>query len=95
MSKEDRLVFLQKHGSDPLVASALLCAPSFLSDLTDAEAAMVRTKVEKSVIPAEVAEARVATEKALRSAERGWARAIEVIAQRGGLKVPPSKAEAA
>ena len=50
MTKEDRLTFLQKNGGDPLIASALLLAPAFLSGLTEAEFTMVSGKVERGVI---------------------------------------------
>ena len=92
MSQADRIAFLGKHGSDPLVASALLTAPSFISNIGDAEAAMIRTKLERSRIPPGVSEARADTE-ALASCERGWARAIQLVSERGGLKLQPVKTE--
>jgi hypothetical protein len=93
MPREARLTFFQEHSDDLQVASALLTAPSFLSNLTEAEIAMVRSRLERSVLSAEVIEAKDATTKAMASAEKGWARAVDVIAQRGGLQ--PSKAKAA
>ena len=44
MSKEDQFTFLQKQGDDLLVASALLTAPPFISGLSEAEAALIRSK---------------------------------------------------
>lgn len=79
-----RMSFLEKHASDPMIASALLKAPAGLVELSDAERAMVRIKVETHV-PPDVIEMREKTAKALREAERGWERAQAVIAQRAGL----------
>ena len=85
MSKEERLTFFQKHGDDPLVASALLTAPSCLSNLSEAECAMLRSRVERACPVAEILEARVAVEKAMVAAERGWGRAIALVSERGGI----------
>jgi hypothetical protein len=93
LSKEDRLMFLTKHGDDPLVASALLLAPPFLSNITDAEAAMIRAKMERIALSPEIIEARDATSKALAAAEKGWGRAISLIAQRGKI-VPEDRMRA-
>jgi hypothetical protein len=41
--KGDKIGFLEKHGIDPRVASAILGAPAFLSGLTDAEVALGTT----------------------------------------------------
>ena len=84
--KENRLAFLEKHASDPVVASALLTAPPFLSNLSEAEITLVKHKIEKAAISPEVAEARSATEKALRDAEHGWSHAMNMIARRGGVE---------
>ena len=73
------------------LVSAVLTAPAFLSGLSDVELGVIRQKVEKRVLSAEVAEAKATTEKALLAAEKGWARAVDVIAQRGGLQ--PSKGQ--
>ena len=53
----------------------------------------VKHKLAERVLSPEAAEAKELTEKAWTAAEDGWSRAIEVIAQRGGLK--PVKAKAA
>ena len=89
MSREDRLAFLQKFGSDPLTASALLCAPSYLSELTDAETDLIRARIEKGAIPVEVREARASTLKMLAAVERGWQRAAALINERAGLRPEP------
>ena len=62
--KGSKVGFLEKHATDPRVASAVLGAPPFLSGLTDAEVALVQTRVEQRVAP-EVAEGRDATLKAM------------------------------
>ena len=82
--KDDKMGFLEKNASDPIVAAAILTAPSFLSGLNDAELALVKHKVEQHVCP-EIAEARDATLKALKEAEQGWQRAIAKIGERAGL----------
>jgi hypothetical protein len=87
-SMKNRMRFLEQHASDPTVASAILTAPIFLSGLSDAELRLVQLKIEEHV-PAEIIEARAATQKALKEAEQGWARAIDVIAQRAGLTQGP------
>jgi hypothetical protein len=83
--KEGRLAFIDKHIAHPAVVSAVLTAPAFLSGLSDVELGVIRQKVEKRVLSAEVAEAKATTEKALLAAEKGWERAVDVIAERGGL----------
>jgi hypothetical protein len=52
--------------------------------LTDADVAIVRTRVEQHVVP-EVAKARDATLKAMKEAEQGWQKAINKISERAGL----------
>lgn len=84
--KEGRLAFLDKHAGDPVVASAVLSAPAFLSGLSDTEFAVVKSKIEKHFISAEITEAKAATEKAMQEAEQGWHRAIDMITQRGGFE---------
>jgi hypothetical protein len=76
--------FLEQNGGDPIVASAILTAPAFLSGLSETELSLVKHKVEQHVAP-EIAEAKRMTENALDQAERGWQRAQDAIAQRGGL----------
>jgi hypothetical protein len=93
MDEKSRLSFIDKHIDDPAVVSAVLSAPEFLSGLSAVEIGVVKQKVAKRVLSPEAADAKTATEKALLAAEKGWARAVDVIAQRGGLQ--PSKAKAA
>ncbi len=45
--KTDRLGFLEKHADDPVVASAILTAPVFLSGLSDPELALVKPLLVK------------------------------------------------
>jgi len=87
--KTGRMAWLEKHAADPVVASAILTAPQALSDLTDTELAMVRSKAERVALSAEVAEAKAATELALQEVERGWRHAPTAIAQRAGLTKGP------
>jgi hypothetical protein len=82
--KNDRMGFLEKNAADPIVASAILTAPLFLSGLSEPELAMVKLKVEKHLAP-EIAEARAVTLKAMKEAELGWQKAIDKIAERAGL----------
>ena len=65
MSREDRFKFLQQHGDDELVASALLTAPSFISNLSESEAALIRSKLEKLALSPEVIEAEDANSESL------------------------------
>jgi hypothetical protein len=65
-----------------------LCAPGFLSGLTDEEVTFLKRKVEQHVAP-EIAEARDATLKAIKEAEHGWQRAIDRVAERAGLTKGP------
>jgi hypothetical protein len=91
---KDRMAFLQRHGGDPTVASAILLAPPFLSGLSDAELALVRSKIERVALPPEVIEAKAAVAKALAEVERGWLLANDKIASRGGLEKGPRSAAA-
>ena len=84
--KEGRLAFLDKHAGDPVVASAVMSAPVFLSGLTDVEFAVVKRKVEQHFVSPEIIDARADTEKALADAEAGWARAQRLIEERGGIE---------
>jgi len=94
--------FVEKYAADPVIASAILTAPTFLSGLSDAELTMVWHKVETHVDPA-ILEARDEAAKALEEAEAGWQRAQDLVAERGGLvkgadgfcHEPPGKAAAA
>jgi hypothetical protein len=80
--------FLESNAADPVVASAILMAPSFLSGLSDTELTLVKHKVEQHVSP-DIAEARAATLKALEQAEQGWAKAINKIGERAALTKGP------
>ncbi len=82
--KENKVDFVERHLSDPRVTSAVLSAPPFLSGLTDAEIAVVQTRIEQHVAP-EIAGARDATLKAVKEAEHGWQRAMDKIGERAGL----------
>jgi hypothetical protein len=82
--KEGRLGFLEKHATDPVVASAVLGAPSFLSGLNETESTFVKQRIEKHVAP-EIADARDATLKAMKELEAGWQRAMDKIGERAGL----------
>ena len=86
MEGKSRLAFIDKHIDDPAVVSAVLSAPEFLSGLSAVEFAVVKQKVAKRILSAEASEAKDSTEKAMLAAERGWSRAIEAIAERGGLE---------
>ena len=51
LKDKQRLAFLEQNASDPIVAAAVLEAPPFLTGLTSAEAAMIKHKIEASVLP--------------------------------------------
>jgi hypothetical protein len=89
---KSRLSFIDKHIDDPAVVSAVLSAPEFLSGLSAVEIGVVKQKLAKRVLSPEIFEAKDLTEKALLAAEKGWARAVDVIAQRGGLQSSKAKA---
>jgi hypothetical protein len=91
MSREDRFKFLQQHGDDVLVASALLTAPAWISNLSEGEAALLRSKMEKLALAPEVLEAKTQTAKALVAAEKGWRAARALVADHGKIVPPPTK----
>ena len=64
--------FLEKHGSDPRVAASLLEAPAFLTGLSDAEIALVKSKIEQAMLPPEIVQAKKDVTKALADSEHGW-----------------------
>ena len=68
--KENRIGFLKSHCTDPTVASALLEAPAFLSNLSEAELALLRTEVEKKFLSPEIIEAKGEVADALLETER-------------------------
>jgi hypothetical protein len=81
---KDRMTFLEQNGVDPVIASAVLTAPQFLSGLSEAELKMLRHKIETHISP-EITAARQSSAQALAEVEQGWERAQAVIAQRAGL----------
>jgi hypothetical protein len=82
----ERMSFLEKRGDDPVVASALLEAPAFLSGLSDAEITLVRHKIEKKHLSPEIVEAKNKITSALDELERGHRAASSLVMQRVGLK---------
>ena len=86
--KEGRIAFLQKHGTDPTVASALLEAPPFLSGLSEGELAMVRDAVEKKFLSPEIVEAKGKVADALLETERSLRAGQAMIRQHAGLDKP-------
>ena len=86
--KDGEWRFLEKNATDPVVASALLTAPPFLSGLSDAELAMVKHKVEQHLSP-EIVEAKAVTAKAMKETENGWRLAVDKIGERAGLTKGP------
>lgn len=83
--KGNKLGFIEKNASDPVVASALLTAPAFLSDLSETERAAVQAKAESHLDP-KIIEARESTKKALDEVEAAWKTARAKIAESGGLE---------
>lgn len=79
-----RMVWLEKNGSDAMIASALLTAPACLSGVSDTVISFLRKKVEQHFAP-QIAAARDATLKAMKEAEQGWQKAIDEIGKRAGL----------
>lgn len=67
-----------------LLPQALLTGPTGLTALSDAERAMLNSKVA-SHTPREIIEARAAVTKAMQEVEAGWKRGQDVIGQRAGL----------
>ena len=68
--KENRVGFLKQNATDPVVASALLEAPPFLSGLSEGELAMVRDAVERKFLSPEIVEAKGKVADALLETER-------------------------
>jgi hypothetical protein len=87
--KGNKIGFLEKHATDPRVASAVLGAPPFLSGLSEEEeVSFVQTRVAEYVVPG-VSKAKAETLKAREQAEAGWQKAIDKIAERAGLTKAP------
>ena len=84
--ERERMTFVEKHGADPRVASALLEAPQFLSGIGNAEIALVKNRIEANVLDPEIVQAKVAVTKAMTEAKHGWDRAQALIAEDAGLK---------
>jgi hypothetical protein len=85
LDERSKLGWLTKNAGAPLVFSALLGAPSFLSGLTEADVALVKSKAEAALDP-KILEARESTGKALADVERGWRAARKLIAEKGNLR---------
>ena len=91
---KDRFAFLQKHGTEPTVASALLEAPAFLSNLSEAELTLLRTEVEKKFLSAEIIEAKAKVGRALLDTERG-VRAGQAMIRQSAMVATPAAAKVA
>jgi hypothetical protein len=92
MDEKSRLSFIDRHIDNVAVVSAVLLAPEFLSGLSPVEVGVVKQKLAKRILSPETAEAKEMMEKAMAAAEKGWTRATEAIAERGGLaKASPVK----
>ena len=89
--KEGRHAFLQQHATDPVIASALLEAPPFLSNLSEGELAMVRDAVERKFLSSEVVEAKAKVGEALLETERGLRAAQHMIRQHAGEEKPMAR----
>lgn len=83
--ERERMRWLERNVGDPVAASALLTAPAFVSDLSDTELALVRSKVEALALTPEVIETKAATTKAWGQVEAGWRVARHKINERAGL----------
>ena len=83
---QERMAFLEKHGSDPRVAASLLEAPAFLTGLTEAETKLIRSKIEQAVLDPEIVQAKKDVTRALVDAEHGWTRAQALIGEDAGLR---------
>ena len=88
--KEGRLGFLQKHCADPTVASALLEAPAFLSNLSESELALLRSEVEKKYLSPEITESKAKVNDALLECERSLRAGMNMIRQGAGVEKPSS-----
>ena len=93
--RENRLEFLRKHAAaDPSIASALLEAPAFLSNLNETELTLLRNEVEKKFLGEEVVEAKSATERAYSdcvAAQRAAKAMIVAAAGLNGAAKAPAK----
>ena len=95
---QDRMAWIQKFGNDPLIPSALLHGPAGLTNLSEAETALLQTKVEALADP-KITEAKSKVTRALAELERAFRAAPSMVAQCAGLNKAaaarplPSKAE--
>ena len=79
-----RMSWLQRFGDDPTVASALLLGPASLTNLSEAERALLVTKVEALADP-RLTSAKAKVTAAMVELERGYRAAPAMIAQSAGL----------
>jgi len=80
----ERMNWIEKFGNDPLVPSALLHGPAGLTNLCEAEAALLRSKVEALADP-KITEAKGMVTRAMADLERGYRAAPSLVAQCAGL----------
>jgi hypothetical protein len=88
LKPEQRLSWLERFGNDPLVPSALLHGPAGLTNLSEAERALLRNKVEAHVEP-EIIAAKAKVTKAMAELERGYRAGRAMVAQGAGLQKGP------
>jgi hypothetical protein len=84
---KERVQWLERNAGDPVIASALLTAPPFLSGLTEPELALVRGKIEKLALSPEMIEVRAKTMQAWQQVEAGQKAARHKIAERAGARI--------
>jgi len=95
---QDRMKWIEKFGNDPLIPSALLHGPAGLTNLSEAETALLTNKVEALADPA-ITDAKGKVTRALAELERAFRAAPSMVAQCAGLNKAaaarplPSKAE--
>jgi len=77
--------WIAKHATTAETCAALLCAPQYLSSMSEAEHALVVQRAEHLAFPPEDIADKEATERALAAAERGWRTAQAKVAERAGL----------
>ena len=79
-----RINFIVKNAHDKRVTRAVLSAPAFLSNLSDAEIDIAKGQIAKAVAP-EAAKSRDEAMRALADAEKGWRSTKRQIAECGGI----------
>ena len=95
--KEGRIAFLQEHAAEPTIAAALLSAPPFLSNLSEAELALLHNEIEKKFLTPEIVASKAKVEKALLETERGL-RAAQAMLRKNvapAVVAAPARAEVA